>query len=173
MQNTTCACVHTAFLCLGSNTVNAQTKLEQANRLIAFLPGVRILAKSSIYHTEPQGFREQPWFANQVLQVAVAPFWRHDHFLAALLGLETIMGRTRGPVRFGPRNIDIDLLLFDNLHTETVNCLLPHPRMIQRAFVLIPLRELAPDLRIFGKTCGQWLALLNYQVCAKKIFQQE
>lgn len=167
-----CAITHSAYLGLGSNLGAGPQMLALATRLLAFLPGVQPLAQSSLYLTEPQDYREQPWFANKALKLGLAEHWTPLSLLDALLALETLMGRTRGAVRYGPRRIDLDLLLFDNIELQTAHCALPHPRMTRRAFVLLPLKEIEPRLKIKGKTCGQWLQALNYRLQANKIYQE-
>ena len=93
-------------------------------------------------------------------------------FLAQLLDLEGQLGRVRAAVpRFGPRRIDLDLLLFGQQRLATPFCTVPHPRMFKRAFVLCPLAEIAPDYLIFGKTAEAYLAELDWRREGKKIFQ--
>ena len=128
-----------------------------------------VSAVSPVYRTEPQGLKDQPWFANQVARIACEPGWRDnpEQFLRELLSIEERMGRTqavrRGALRFGPRIIDLDLLFIDGvvLHTPTVT--LPHPRMRERAFVLVPLHDIAPDLTFGdGETVARALARLAH-----------
>lgn len=118
----------------------------------------RLDAVSSIYWTEPQGYKEQPWFANQVARLACSPILSAQALLRELLNIERELGRERKSpganeanaanraARFGPRVIDLDLLLFGDQTLRTESLTIPHPRMRERAFVLVPLRELAPDL---------------------------
>ena len=137
---------HRVFLSLGSNMGDPEANLLEATREITGLSGVVILRTSSVYLTEPQGVRDQPWFANQVLELTCNALWTPETLLKAVLNLELLMGRTRD-VRWGPRLIDIDLLLFDTEVRNTEKLQLPHPRMSNRAFVLVPLAEIAPELR--------------------------
>ncbi|MBD5553309.1 MAG: 2-amino-4-hydroxy-6-hydroxymethyldihydropteridine diphosphokinase [Desulfovibrio sp.] len=158
------------WLSLGSNSPAAPAMLARARAGIAALPGCELLAASSIYETEPQGYADQPWFHNQVLAVTAAET-DPVRFLASLLALETRLGRRRAGPRFGPRCIDIDLLLFgDALLAEPV-CALPHPRLCERAFCLVPMLELAPDLVINGVAAADLLARLAYRREGNKIFQ--
>lgn len=136
---------HRVFLSLGSNMGDPEANLEESIRRIAGLPGLLVVGKSSVYHTEPQGIRDQAWFANQVLELRCNGFWTPETMLKGLLNLELLMGRTR-ELRWGPRIIDLDLLLFDNEVRATETLQLPHPRMRERAFVLVPLAEIAPEL---------------------------
>lgn len=107
-------------------------------------------AASRVYRTEPQEIREQPFFANQVVELFVDPAWDPNTLLAAFKRLEQALGREAG-VRFGPRVIDIDLLLFGDLRITSDEIVVPHPRMDERAFVLVPLADLAPELDVPGQ----------------------
>jgi len=131
------------FLSLGSNIGEREAQLRQAiERLEA--AGVQVVRTSSVYETEPQDLREQPWFLNLVLEVetGLAPI----QLLATILEIEESMGRKR-EVPKGPRSIDIDILLYGDGIVETEDLQIPHPRLARRRFVLEPLAELAPDLR--------------------------
>lgn len=118
-----------------------------------------IVACSSVYETEPWGYADQPLFLNLCcgLDTALGPEALH----AALKAAEQRLGRT-STVRWGPRLIDIDLLTYDDLRIATPTLTVPHPRIAQRAFVLLPLAEIAPDLRIAGldRTVAGLLAAL-------------
>lgn len=118
-----------------------------------------IVACSSVYETEPWGYADQPLFLNLCcgLDTALGPEALH----AALKAAEQRLGRT-STVRWGPRLIDIDLLTYDDLRIATPTLTVPHPRIAQRAFVLAPLAEIAPDLRIAGldRTVAKLLAAL-------------
>ncbi len=114
--------------------------------------------------TEPQDLKEQPWFHNQVLEVFCKQWNPHD-LLQRLLSVENELGRTRNGPRFGPRVIDIDLLVFGSEIIQSKELQIPHPRMRKRAFVLVPLAEIAPDF-VFpeGGSVSEALAALNYTV---------
>ena len=117
--------------------------------------------------------REQPWFANQVLEVLVNGPGPLD-LLAAAAGIERDMGRTRAGEgeRFGPRVIDLDLLLFGNEVRRTPELTLPHARMRERAFVLVPLADLAPGLALpDGESVAACLGRLDYRLEQGRIFQ--
>lgn len=133
--------------------------LTLALRELGRLPGVTIAATSAVYLTEPQEFADQPWYANQCAALELEDFDLEtgpQALLDALLAIETDLGRVRHDTdddappsrRFGPRRIDIDLLHIDGVRSDTPSLTLPHPRMHGRAFVLLPLRDIAPDLRI-------------------------
>ena len=162
-----------AFVCLGSNMGNAMQNLERARRELAALPGVCTVAASQIYRTEPQGRKEQPWFLNQVLCLKCTEDMTACGLLEAMLDMETGMGRIReASDRFGPRVIDMDLLLFGEECSDDPHVTLPHPRMTERAFVLVPLAELAPDLRLpDGRSIHALLDALDYRLSGTSIFQ--
>lgn len=104
----------------------------------------------------------------------LAPVWRPQSLLAAMLRLESALGRVRSPdpaLRYGPRAIDADLLLFGEEHCSDPACRVPHPRLTQRAFVLVPLLDIAPQIRVEGTAAAQWLARLNYRLDGCRIFQ--
>lgn len=135
-----------AFVGLGSNLDDPPVRLKEACAALAALEHICLAARSPVYRTEPQGNRDQPWFHNQVVALECGTEYSAFDLLAGLLALETRLGRQRTADRFGPRRIDLDLLLFGNETCESERLTLPHPRMFERAFVLIPLRDIAPDL---------------------------
>lgn len=163
--------MHDVYISAGSNSADAAQKLAQAQAALAGLEGVRIAAISPVYLTEPQDYAEQPWFHNQAAHLRVADMWRPRPLLAAMLAIEAQLGRQRGAIRFGPRAIDLDILLYDNLVLTDADCLVPHPRLRRRAFALLPLLDIAPDLAFNGKTVRQWLADLNWRLEGRRIFQ--
>lgn len=128
-----------------------------------------------MYVTEPQGFKEQPWFHNQVLELECGPTWTPEAMLEGLLKVEQELGRQRNDrqQRFGPRIIDLDLLLFGDCVRETPRLTLPHPRMRGRAFVLVPLQDIAPDL-VFpdGQSLGAALSALSFALDGNRISQK-
>ena len=111
------------------------------------LPRARVDALSGVYLTEPQDYADQPWFHNQVVRMELEADWTPQSFVQALLAEEELLGRQRSSdpaLRFGPRCIDMDLLLFGDRHCDAPESIVPHPRMCQRAFVLIPCVMWAP-----------------------------
>ena len=136
-------------------------------------PGIHVTTASRIYRTEPQGDPDQPWFSNQVAALSCGPDVAPEGLLEDLLQLETGLGRSRDPARrYGPRRIDLDLLLFNDIICVRECLILPHPRMIERAFVLVPLLEIAPDLRLpDGTPAARCLAGLAYREQGEIIFQ--
>lgn len=186
---------HLAYISLGSNLGDKRKNLKRAREEINKLPGVRIVAASKLYSTEPQDMKDQPWFRNQVLALSCAGAITAEGLLDSLLYIEKSLGRKRpsdvsgnarskaveppeavenaggtgnapdvsggpdGPgkavdttevvenaIAKGPRGIDLDLLLFDRERRDSEELRLPHPGIARRAFVLIPLLEIAPGL---------------------------
>jgi 2-amino-4-hydroxy-6-hydroxymethyldihydropteridine diphosphokinase len=131
----------TAYIGLGSNLGDRKTMLRTAIQRLETLG--RIAGVSSLYETEPVGYLAQPSFLNAVvaLDTDLAP----ANLLGALLGIERDLGRMRSFPN-APRTLDLDLLMVDNVLLETPELTLPHPRLHDRAFVLVPLAEIAPEL---------------------------
>jgi 2-amino-4-hydroxy-6-hydroxymethyldihydropteridine diphosphokinase len=132
----------TAYLCLGSNLGDREENIRQALTLLS--PKVNLDEVSSLYETEPVGYKEQPLFLNQVCRITtnLPP----EELLHLAKDIETGMGRVPSGQINSPRPIDIDILFYDNKIMETQNLTIPHPRLQDRTFVLIPLNEIAPDL---------------------------
>lgn len=131
-------------------------------------------AQSPVYKTEPQGYKDQPWFCNCVVRLkAASDIWAPEGLLSTLQAVEAQMGRTRGEIVGGPRNIDLDLLMFGDVEMQGEYLSLPHPRMMERAFVLVPLRDIAPGL-VFrdGRTIDQALSSLSYTLNGRNISQK-
>lgn len=130
------------YLGLGSNLGDRSENMRQALGLLGHF--ARLLKVSSIYETEPVGFLDQPKFLNAVCQVETR--LRPLQLLVLIKGIEAKMGR-RPSFRNAPRPIDIDILLYNNLIVDTPALVIPHPRLVERAFVLVPLAEICPELR--------------------------
>ncbi len=127
-------------------------RLEYVRRALGLmdaLPDTELVATSSTYDTAPVGVTDQPRFLNAVAELStdIGPV----ELLRKLLEIEASCGRVRTDV-WGPRTLDLDLLLYDDVEIETEELTLPHPRALGRAFVMVPLAELAPDLRFPGDT---------------------
>jgi len=137
-----------AYLGLGTNLGDRESYLAQALKELAGLPTIETGAVSSIYETAPVGLTDQPDFLNLVVSVRTALSPRE--LMDALLHIENKMGRVR-TVRWGPRVIDLDLLVFGDVRVEVPGLSVPHPRLRERSFVLIPLAEIAPDLILPGE----------------------
>ncbi len=136
----------TVYLSLGSNLGDREENLHRAGQALEAAE-IHVLKRSSIYETEPQDATGARWFLNLALSCETRCF--PVQLLMVLQRIERKLGRIRGAgsVRGGPRTIDLDILLFGNAVVETPQLVIPHPRMLERRFVLEPLIEIAPELR--------------------------
>jgi 2-amino-4-hydroxy-6-hydroxymethyldihydropteridine diphosphokinase len=138
-----------ALIALGGNLGNVRATFEQAIAMLCDGVEVRLVARSSDYRTPPWGIAEQPSFINAV--IAVATSLSPHALLNRLQACERALGRDRGrEQRWGPRPIDLDLLAYDDVTLREPDLTLPHPRLFERAFVLVPLAEIGPDRLIAG-----------------------
>lgn len=147
------ACV-AAYIAIGANLGDPVATVHAAIAALRDIPGARLLAASPLYRTAPVGLRAQPDFINAVVAMAVdAAVLPAPTFIARLFAIEAAFGRTRSPdgTRNAPRTLDLDLLLFGVERHATPELTLPHPRMAERAFVLAPLADIAPDLLVPGR----------------------
>jgi 2-amino-4-hydroxy-6-hydroxymethyldihydropteridine diphosphokinase len=135
--------IHTAYLSLGSNLGDRMQNLREAIDRLDAHPDIQVTRISPVYETKPVGYTEQPDFLN--LAVEIKTSLDPKNLLKITSSTELDMGRQR-EIRFGPRTIDIDILLMDRQVMDTAELTLPHPRMGERAFVLLPLADLAGDL---------------------------
>lgn len=131
-----------AYLSLGSNQGDRAAQLDAALARLAASGHVRMIKRSSFYETAPIGMTAQPWFLNVVVEVETD--LQPQDLLALTLRVEGDLGRVRVQ-RWGPRTVDIDILLYDALEVTTPVLAIPHPEMTRRRFVLEPLLEIAPD----------------------------
>jgi 2-amino-4-hydroxy-6-hydroxymethyldihydropteridine diphosphokinase len=134
----------TVILGLGSNQGDRRGHLRAALAGLAALPGTRVAAVSALYESAPWGVTDQPPFLNAAAAITtgLAP----HALLRAVKAIERAAGREAGP-RWGPRPLDIDLLLYDDQRVKTPDLVIPHPRLAERRFVLAPLQDLRPDWR--------------------------
>jgi 2-amino-4-hydroxy-6-hydroxymethyldihydropteridine diphosphokinase len=154
-----------AYIALGANLGDPASTVRAAFGALANLPDSRVVRCSALYRTAPVGIVDQPEFINAValLETTLAPV----ALLGELLDIEQRFGRQRG-AKNGPRTLDLDLLLYDDCHVELPELTLPHPRLHLRAFVLQPLAELAPDLRLPGRGhISAWLPAVANQGCTR------
>lgn len=136
-----------AYVGIGANLDDPAGRVRRAFEALDSLPRTRVLKRSSLYRTEPQGYRAQPDFVNAVaeLETSLGP----RQLLAGLQGIEGQGGRERS-FRNAPRTLDLDLLLYEAERIDEAGLQVPHPRMHERAFVLVPLLEIAPEAAIPG-----------------------
>jgi 2-amino-4-hydroxy-6-hydroxymethyldihydropteridine diphosphokinase len=137
-----------AYVGIGANLGDPAGQVRAAVAALRALPQVRLAATSSLYRTAPVGYLDQPAFVNAV--AAVETTLSPHALLAALRGIEAAAGRERS-FRNAPRTLDLDLLLYGEQTLHDAELTVPHPRMHQRAFVLVPLAEIAPEVRIPGR----------------------
>jgi 2-amino-4-hydroxy-6-hydroxymethyldihydropteridine diphosphokinase len=135
----------------GSNIGDPAANIRRALREVEARGIARVIASSSLWRTAPWGYTEQEDFANlcALAETRLSP----AELLAGIKSLETDLGRTEN-VRWGPRVIDIDILFYDDLTSTDADLTLPHRELFRRAFVLVPLAEIAPDLMIAGRKVG-------------------
>lgn len=129
------------YLSLGSNVGDREAQLRDAQARLG--AAGRVVAASSFYETEPVEFTEQPWFLNFALALETSN--TPQQLMTAILRIEEEMGRRRVQKK-GPRPIDIDILLFDDIIMDSTNLTIPHPALHQRRFVLEPMAEIAPEV---------------------------
>ncbi|MCF8150095.1 MAG: 2-amino-4-hydroxy-6-hydroxymethyldihydropteridine diphosphokinase [Burkholderiaceae bacterium] len=157
------------FVALGANLGKPVVTVNAAIAALRELPGVSFVAASSLFRTAPVGLKHQPDFINAVVEmIAVSPA---PIFLAQLFAIEERFGRQRS-VKNAPRTLDLDLLLYGDQLSDDPRLTLPHPRLHERAFVLAPLAELAPQLTIPGHGCVGDLLLRCADQAVEKLVPQ-
>ena len=137
-----------AFIGLGSNLDDPAAQIARALGELDSIPASRLLQRSSLYRSAPWGVVDQPAFVNAVAEVETGLSPRA--LLQALLSIEQAHGRDRGGERWGPRTLDLDLLAYADLCIDEPGLVVPHPHLAQRAFVLMPLAEIAEDFVVAG-----------------------
>ncbi len=148
-----------AFIGLGSNEGEPVANLTGALRALDNTAGIKVIAVSSLYLTEPVGYENQLWFHNCVAEIETK--LPPTRLLQVLQGIENSLGRVR-TVRWGPRTVDLDILLYDRVQIDSEKLVIPHPRMTERAFVMVPLAEIAgEELFTDGRTLNEIRSLLG------------
>lgn len=147
-----------AYLGIGTNIGDKRANIEKSIELLDKHPQVEVTKVSSYYETEPVGFTEQDWFQNIALEVetALEPL----DLLALCNQIEKDLGRER-IIRWGPRIIDVDILTYEGFTSGTEKLTVPHPRMHERSFVMVPLYEIIQDLEIHGRHIKEILDTLE------------
>ena len=149
-----------ALLAFGGNVGQVRETFDRALAMLCDGTGVRLKARSSDYATPPWGVEDQPPFVNRC--IAVDTQLTPTALLARVQAIEHALGRTRAQERrWGPRPIDIDILAYDDVTLDGADLTLPHPRLFERAFVLVPLAEIVPERVIAGKRVRDTLAQLD------------
>lgn len=149
---------HIVYLAVGSNLGDRLENLKQA--IASLPPQMDVKAKSHVYETPPWGYEDQPRFLNQVLKAQT--YLQPEQLLKHIKRLEVALGR-KATFRNGPRMIDIDILMYDDLVLNTSILTLPHPHMHERGFVLLPMMDIAPDVvhPLTGKSVREMLVSCN------------
>jgi len=149
-----------AWIALGSNIAPRETYLQQAIQMLNEHEEIKLNQVSTVYETEPVGYENQDQFLNLVAEVETSldPM----ELLRICQKIEQDLGRKR-IIRWGPRTVDLDILLYSTENMNVEELILPHPRMHERAFVLVPLAEIAPKLLLKDKRVQEWLDTLPAQ----------
>ena|SRR5699024_1579977 len=154
-----------SYIALGTNIEPREEYINKALRELAKVEGIKITKESTIFETTPVGMIDQNDFLNMVIEIdtSLAPIV----LLEACQSIEQALGRKR-TIKNGPRTIDLDILVYNHEYRESRRLTLPHPRMHERAFVLVPLNEIAPELVIGGKGSQVKDLLRNLPMSEKK-----
>ena len=152
---------HEVYIGVGSNLGAKEENCRQAIAALSDNAGCSLVGQSLFYETEPVGFKDQDWFINGVVQIrtTMGPNVLHEQLQA----IESALGRQPGGKKYGPRVLDLDILLFDDVVLHNDQLEIPHPRLHERRFVLQPLCDLAPELvhPVLGQTIQYLLAHLE------------
>lgn len=161
------------FLSLGSNLGDREKNLKDAVKKLRLNQNLDIISISSIYETEPMYVENQEYFYNIVLKADVKNTYSAFELLGYIKKIEFDLGRKSTYIRYGPRKIDVDILIFDELKIDSALLELPHPKIFERNFVLIPLSEIAPDFIIKDKNISDYISDRNFKekVARIKCFQ--
>lgn len=149
-----------AWIALGSNIAPREAYLQQAIQMLKEHSEIELKQISTVYETDPVGYEDQDQFLNLVAEVGTS--LEPLELLHICQSIEKELGRKR-IIRWGPRTVDLDILLYSTENMNVEELILPHPRMHERAFVLVPLAEIAPELLLEGKKVQEWLDALPAQ----------
>ncbi len=155
-----------ALIGIGSNIGDRKAHIDTAIEALNHIPTVKVLRVSSLYETTPWGYVNQENFYNGVLEVETS--LSANALLGVCLGIEAGVGRIR-EIKNGPRILDLDLLLYEGSESTTAELTLPHPRMFERDFVLIPLKELYPDMKVYKYNLTHYYDFLQEENNVKKL----
>ncbi len=155
-----------AVIGIGTNIGDRYANIETAVEAISLVPGVKVLRQSSVYETDPWGYTDQPGFYNNVIEVESEK--SPQALLGICLGIEAGMGRVR-QFKYGPRVIDLDLLVCDGAVSDTEELKLPHSLIGERDFVLVPLQELFSDMNVYGFDYRKQYENILQKSSAKKV----
>lgn len=148
------------YIGLGSNLIRPKEQLQQALKTLESHTQIVLVASSHFYSSSPMGPSDQPDYVNAVCKIKTS--LQPQALLATLQKIEEQQGRKREGERWGPRTLDLDILLYNDLTLDTEKLTLPHPGMKQREFVLVPLFEISPDLIMQdGRSIAAWVAQCN------------
>ncbi len=155
-----------AVLGIGTNIGNRAENIRLAVESLSLVPGITVLRESDMYETEPWGYTEQRSFYNNVIEIdtSLTP----EALLGVCLGVEAGMGRVR-EFKNGPRIIDIDLLVYEGAVSDTPMLQLPHPGIAERAFVLVPLKDLYDDMNVLGISYKKFYENISNTDIANKV----
>ena len=156
--------MHTAYLGLGSNMWDRELQLVEAIKLLNEVEGIEVTQESPIYETKPIGYTEQPDFLNMCIEISTE--LESSELLKVCMMVEQQLHRVRVE-RWGPRTIDIDILLYDQSVIQSPDLEVPHPRMTERAFVMVPLNDIASNVVEPISKKYIWELLLNDEQVVK------
>ena len=148
----------TAYIGLGGNVGDVFANMKTAIKSLNEHPKISVKSISNVYKTPPWGIEDQDWFLNACASVETS--LSAQELLAACLEAEKMLKRVRN-LRWGPRTIDLDVLVFGEEVIAEDNLQVPHPRIQERAFVLMPIADIAPDMLLHGKTISHWLETID------------
>lgn len=147
-----------AYLGIGGNIGDRKANIEGAIEILSSSDSIEVTKVSSLYETEPVGYTDQDWFMNVVVEIetTLSPY----ELLEYCQNIENELKRVR-LIRWGPRTIDVDVLVYEGYESDAEDLTVPHPRMTERAFVMVPLYEINKDLHIAGRHISELVESLE------------